>query len=201
MKPESLVLAVAGMCFGVIVGWVLASLDVNRTPVAAPPQAQASTTDDRQPPPLDEARVQALTTILKNDPGNSGAAAQLGEAYFEAERLDEATKWFLEALRLDPKNADASTKLGRTYLYTKGADPALEQLEHSLKISPNHPATLLQKGIVLWQGKQDLDAAAAIWQKLVEVAPNSPEAEAAKQGLQMIASRRGGGASTPPTNQ
>src|SRR5262245_5950335 len=111
MKPESIVLAVAGICFGVIVGWLLARLDINRTPVAAPPQAQAAAPEERQPPVLDEARVQALTTVLKSDPTNSGAAAQLGTVYFEAERFDEAAKWLLEALRLDPKNTDASTEL------------------------------------------------------------------------------------------
>jgi tetratricopeptide (TPR) repeat protein len=202
MKSESIVLAVAGMCFGVIVGWVLASLDINREPVTVPQaQTQAPPSgEERQPPTLDEARVQALRTILKNDPRNSGAAAQLGNVYFEAEKFDEAAEWLLQALKLDPKNTDASTQLGMTYFFTKGPDQALAQFERSLKISPNHARTLLNKGIVLWRGKQDLEAAAATWKKLVELAPNSPEAEMAKQGLQAISGGRGGGASSPPTS-
>jgi tetratricopeptide (TPR) repeat protein len=195
------VLTVAGMCFGVIVGWLLASLDVNRMPVAVPQvQTAAPASDDRRPPPLDDARVQALTTILKNDPRNAGAALQLGNTYFEADQFDEAAKWFQEAMRLDPKDAEASTQLGMTYFFTKGPDPALAQFEHSLKISPNHPGTLLKKGIVLYRGKQDLSGAAAAWQTLVEKAPNSPEAQVAKEGLQAVHGGRGGGTGTPPSS-
>jgi cytochrome c-type biogenesis protein CcmH/NrfG len=207
MKSESIVLAVAGICFGVIVGWVLATVDAGRrpavpqAPAAAAPAATASASaDDRQPPVLDEARVQALTTILQNDPKNSGAAVQLGTVYFEAERFDEARKWYEEGLRLDPKNADASTQLGMTYFVTQGADPALKQFEHSLEISPNHPRTLLNKGIVLWRGKQDLKGAAAVWQKLVASAPNTPEAQMAQQGLQAIGASHEEGATQPPGN-
>jgi cytochrome c-type biogenesis protein CcmH/NrfG len=191
MKPESIVLTVAGMCFGVILGWVLATLNVGRTaPVAAPVVASSSEApaagNERQPEQLDQAQVQALTTILKSDPNNAKAAAQLGETYFKAERMDDAIKWYREALRLDPKNVDASTQLGMSYFIAQGADPALAQFEHSLQLQPNHPRTLLSKGIVLWRGKNDLAGAAAVWKKLVEVAPDSAEAAAAKQGLQAI---------------
>jgi tetratricopeptide (TPR) repeat protein len=201
MKPESIVFTVAGMCFGVIVGWVLANLDLDRARVAAQPVTQATPASDSQPPALDEARVQALTTILNNDPRNAGAAVQLGSTYFEAERFEEAAKWYQQALQIDPKNADASTQLGMTYFFTKGADPALDQFERSLEINPNHPRTLLNKGIVLWRGKQDLQGAAETWQKLVKLAPESPEAEMAQQGLQAISGGRGGGAGTTPSNQ
>lgn len=205
MKPESIVLTVAGMCFGVIVGWVLADLDAGRTggvvvPSAAvtPPQPQAA--ESQGPPPLDEARVQALTTILSSDPTNAGAAIELGSTYFEAEQFEEAVDWYEEALRLDPKSAEASTQLGMTFFFTRGADPALEQLERSLEIDPSHPRTLLSKGIVLWQGKQDLEGAAEAWQTLVALAPDSPEAQAAQQGLQAIAAGRQS-AQSPSNNQ
>jgi tetratricopeptide (TPR) repeat protein len=210
MKAESIVLTVAGMCFGVIVGWVLAGVEANRTAVAPAPQAAAATASpqsqtaaggERQTPVLDEARVQALTTIIKNDPKNAGAAVQLGATYFEADRFDEAIKWYEEGLRLDPKNADASTQLGMSYFIAKGPDRALEQFEHSLQISPNHARTLLNKGIVLWRGKQDLKGAAAAWKKLVEMAPNSPEGQAAKQGLDAIAAARQDGAAGATSNQ
>lgn len=205
MKPESIVLTVAGMCFGVIVGWVLATLEADRVARVMPPaasvaQPQGQTAEAQGPPPLDEARVKALTTILENDPTNAGAAIQLGSTYFEAEQFDKAIEWYEEALRLDPDSAEASTQLGMTYFFTQGPDPALEQLERSLKMDPNHPRTLLSKGIVLWQGKQDLDGAAAAWEKLVALAPDSPEAQAAQQGLQAIAARREG-AQPPASNQ
>jgi tetratricopeptide (TPR) repeat protein len=200
MKAESLVLAIAGMCFGIIVGWLLADLnrDLTARPVAAVTQPAATPSETGE---LDEARVRSLTTIIENDPKNVGAAIELGTTYFEAERFEDAVKWYMEALRLDPRSADASARLGLTLFLTQGADPALQQLEHSLSIDPNYPGALFNKGIVLWRGKQDLDGAAEAWQKLVAVAPNSPEGQAAQQGLQAIAGGQTGGSSAPASNQ
>ena len=43
--------------------------------------------------------------------------------------------------------------------------------------------TLLNQGIVRAFGKQDLQGAAASWQKLIDVAPESQEAAAARRAL------------------
>jgi len=151
---------------------------------------------------LDEARVQQLTTILNSDPKNVGAIVQLGNTYFDAERYPDAIKWYEQALTIDPKNADASTDLGVSYYYTNRADDALKQFENSLRIDAKHTKTLLNQGIVLAFGKQDLNGAAASWQKVVDLAPNSPEAQAAKRGLEGIAaSRTGQQPAGPATNQ
>ena len=197
MKPESIVLTVAGICFGVIVGWLLAGVDAGRRgaqtaaqAAAAAPQGPATTSGEEPAPVLDEARVQALTTIIKNDPKNAGAAVELGTTYFEAQRFEDAIKWYEEGIRLDPNNVDAIAQLGMTFFVTQGADPALQQFEHSLKIRPNHPRTLLNKGIVLWRGKQDLKGAAAAWKTLVDTAPTTPEAQMAQQGLQAIGAQQ-----------
>ena len=201
MKPESIVLAVAGMCFGVIVGWLLATIDADRAAARArttTPVAQTATAgNERQPPTLDKARVQSLTTILQSDPKNAEAAEQLGTTYFEAQQFDEALKWYEEALRLDPENQDAISQLGMTLFVTRGADPALEQFERSLTLGPDHPGTLLNKGIVLWRGKNDLEGAGETWQRLVKAAPDTPEAELARQGLQAIGAGHEGAAETP----
>jgi cytochrome c-type biogenesis protein CcmH/NrfG len=198
MKAESIVLTVAGMCFGVLLGWVLATLNDGRaTPapaVAAAPQASPSAGNERAPEQLDEGQVQALTAIIKSDPTNAEAAEQLGETYFRADRMEEAAKWYGEAVRLDPKNIDASTQLGMSLFFTSGADPALAQLDKSLQLNPNHPRTLLSKGVVLWQGKRDLDGAANAWRKIVEVAPGTQEAQAARQGLQALTGEAAAGA-------
>jgi tetratricopeptide (TPR) repeat protein len=201
MKPESIVLTVAGMCFGVLLGWVLATMNDSRLASAASTvtpaaQQEPSAGNERAPAQLDEGEVQALTTILQNDPNNAGAAAQLAETYFRADRMEEAIKWYREALRLDPANVNASTQLGMALFVVQGADAALAQFEKSLQLDPRHARTLLSKGIVLWQGKNDLAGAEAAWRKVIEVAPDSSEASLAQQGLQGITGR--GGRSTPP---
>lgn len=199
MKAESIVYTIAGMCFGIILGWIIATQQPASSPVpvtqaagAAQQGAAASSASGQQARVLDEARVQQLTTILNSDPKNAGAAVQLGNAYFDAERYSDAIKWYEQALAIDPKNADASTDLGVSYYYSNRPDDALKQFEHSLQIDPRHSKTLLNKGIVLAFGKQDLDGAAASWQKVIDLAPNSPEAQAAQRGLEGIAASKAG---------
>ena len=204
MRSDSIVFAIAGMCFGIILGWVIGTQQAGRRGAAvvqtqqSAPAADAQASATRQPPALDEAKVQGLMTIIKSDPGNVGAHVQLGNAYFDAERYADAIKWYEDGLKLDPKNVDASTDLGVSYYYSNRTDEALKQFDYSLKLNPTHAKTLLNQGIVLAFGKRDLQGATAAWQKVVQLAPGSPEAQAASQGLQGIAAASGRGATPAP---
>jgi cytochrome c-type biogenesis protein CcmH/NrfG len=209
MKSDAIAYTVAGMCFGIILGWVIGTQQANRA--AAPQVAQntasqaaqpaAPANGQRQPPPLDEARVQSLTTILNSDPNNASATVQLANVYFDAERYSDAISWYEKALKLEPNNPDASTDLGVSYYYSGRPDDALRQFDHSLKVNPQHVKTLLNQGIVLAFGKQDLQGAENAWKKVVEIAPNSDEGRAAQRGLEGIASSRQRGSTAPATNQ
>ena len=190
MKTESIVFAVAGMCFGIILGWVIASQQQPAsTPAAAatPAPAAADQAGNQPPPPLNQAAVDAQLTIFKNDPKNAGAALQLGNLYFDAEQYAEAIKWYGESLKIDPKNPDASTDLGISYYYSGQTDQALQQFDASLAMDPNHTKTMLNQGIVMAFGKRDLAGAEAVWKKLVSLSPDSPEGQAAKRALDGIA--------------
>ena len=187
MKPESIVYAIGGMCFGILLGWVIATQQMSQA--AAPPAAAAASAPAQANAPrtLDEGRVQALKTIITSDPKNEDAVIQLANTYFDAERWDDAIEWYEQALKINPKNADASTDLGVSYYYTNRPDNALAQFEHSLTLDPKHTKTMLNKGIVLAFGKENLDAAAAEWQKVVDLAPDSPEGQAARRALEGVA--------------
>jgi cytochrome c-type biogenesis protein CcmH/NrfG len=192
MKAESIVFAVAGMLFGVIVGWIIGSQQAgrpsSRSQSAVQEPADGGGGQTRQAPVLDTGRVQALENVVKNDPKNAEARVQLGNAYFDAERYPDAIKWYEDALKVDPKNVDASTDLGVSYYYSNQPDRALQQFDYSLKLDPNHTKTLLNQGIVRAFGKQDLNGATASWQKVIDVAPGSPEAQAAKRALDTMKS-------------
>ena len=199
MRTDSIVFAIAGMCFGVILGWVIGVQQAGGRFTAAPAAtatAPAQAAQPQAPPPLDEARVQSLMTVIKNDPQNAGAAVQLGNTYFDAERYPDAIKWYQESLRIDPSNPDASTDLGVSLYYSGQTDRALQQFAQSLKLNPKHTKTLLNQGIVLAFGKQDLAGAQAAWKQVVELAPGSPEAQAAQRALEGITAAGHGG--TPP---
>lgn len=191
MKVESVLFAVSGMVFGVIVGWIIGSQQqsapparaaaVQEAPVQAGGQGQAA--PPSQPAVLDEGRVQALQTIVNSDPKNVEARVQLANVYFDGERYKDAIQWYEDALKIDPKNVNASTDLGVSYYYLNQPDRALQQFDHSLAIDPRHTKTLLNQGIVRAFGKQDLDGATSSWQRVVELAPDSPEGQAARRAL------------------
>jgi cytochrome c-type biogenesis protein CcmH/NrfG len=204
MRADSIVFAIAGICFGIILGWVIGVQQAGPRGVAAPAATTASPAPAQgagtaqQPPPLDDAKVQALTTVLKADPKNAGAMVQLANTYFDAERYQDAIKWYEQAVVLDPKNPDASTDLGISYYYTGQTDRALQQFDKSLKIDPKHTKTMLNQGVVLAFGKQDLVGAAAAWKQVVALSPESPEGQAAKRALDGIAAA--GHPGTPATS-
>ena len=192
MKPESFVLGGAGILLGLIAGWLIGSQQPAARSAAAPPAAaQASTGGSSSAPAqpvLDEADAKRLTDIAEKDPSNATPRTQLGNLYFDAERYDDAVKWYEKAVAVDPTNPDVSTDLGVSYYYQNQPDKALAQFQRSLQIDPKHTKTMLNQGIVLAFAKQDLGAANKAWQRVVELAPDSPEGQAAKRALDAMKS-------------
>jgi cytochrome c-type biogenesis protein CcmH/NrfG len=125
---------------------------------------------------------------------------ELGNLYFDAERYGDAIRWYEAALALSPRNVDVSTDLGVSYYYSNQPDRALQQFEHSLEVDPRHTKTMLNMGIVRAFGKQDLEGAAADWQRVVELAPDSPEGRAARQALDAMKAAHPGLTGGPGTS-
>jgi len=188
MKSESIAFGIAGVVFGLIAGWVIGTQQAGtRAPAAAPPAAAAAApaaTGSGQPAAvLDQARVQALSSVAEKEPSNAQARTELGNMYFDAEQYDQAIKWYTEAAKLAPNDVNLSTDLGVAYYYSNQPDRALDQFNHSLQLDPKHTKTLLNVGIVRAFGKQDLAGAADAWQQVLAIAPDSPEGQAAKRAL------------------
>ena len=200
MRKDSVVFGVAGIFFGVLVGWIIGSQQATGVapPAAASASAAAAPSAQAQPP-FDESRAAALKASAERNPSDAETRVQLGNLYFDAERYDDARHWYEEALRVDPRNVNASTDLGIAYYYSNQPDRALAQFDKSLSIDPRHSKTLLNIGIVRAFAKQDLDGAEQAWQRVLDVAPDSPEAAVAKKGLDGLraAHARGAAPGTP----
>ncbi len=190
MSKDAVALGIAGVLFGLLVGWIIGSQQGTGSvsPVAQAPAASSAGGSQSAPPPRDEYRAAALKSTAQQNPGDAAVRVQLGNMYFDAERFSEAVQWYQSALKVSPKDVNASTDLGIAYYYMNQPDRALEQLEYSLKIDPTHSKTLLNQGIVRAFGKQDLKGAQASWERVLQVAPNSEEAVRAKQALDGIRS-------------
>jgi cytochrome c-type biogenesis protein CcmH/NrfG len=179
-------MGVAGVFFGVLVGWIVGSQQGTGRPV--PPAATAggqaaAGANPQAAPALDESRASAMKSTAQQNPTDAVTRVQLGNMYFDAGRFQESADWYEAALKIHPKDVNASTDLGIAYYYMNQPDRALAQFDRSLAVDPDHAKTLLNVGIVRAFGKQDLKGAAEVWQKVLAVAPASEEARAARQAL------------------
>lgn len=189
MRADSIVLAVAGVLFGVIVGWVLGSQQTRTsvpvsTPVAQTAPAGQAAQQGSSAIPVDPERAKALESVAQQNPKDAQPRVQLGNMYFDAEQYPQAISWYEQAFALERKDPNLSTDLGVAYYYTNQPDRAITQFEHSLSIDPKHTKTLLNMGIVRAFGKQDLEGATKAWEQVVAIDPNSREGQAAKKGLE-----------------
>lgn len=213
MKSESVVIGVAGVIFGVLVGWMLGAQQGRSpsAPVAAAAPAPASAPAQgasappqggtRTPAAIDPARVQELEARATAAPKDAAPRKELGNLYFDADRFADAARWYEAALAIEPNDPDTSTDLGICYYYLDQAPRAIRQFEASLAANPRHTKTLLNLGIVRAFGTQDLKGAADAWQQVVAIAPpDSPEARAARQALEGLRTAHpdiAGAAATP----
>ena len=198
MPKESVVFGLAGVFFGILVGWMIGSQQA-RPPAATTSAPPAAAQQAQTAPPFDQSRATTLEATIAKNASDVESRVQLGDLYFDAERFADATRWYEDALKIDPKHVNASTDLGIAYYYMNQPDRALQQFERSLSIDPKHTKTLLNIGIVRAFGKQDLEGAAKVWQEVIDLAPSSPEAGMARQALQGLRSAHPPGGSSSPT--
>jgi cytochrome c-type biogenesis protein CcmH/NrfG len=196
MKTDAIAFGVAGILFGLIAGWIIGTQQAKSDVATAAPAQQSSAAADA-PPPLDENQVSAFKTMAEREASNPVPRVQLGNLYMDAERFDEAGKWYSDALKLSPKDVNISTDLGVSFYYANQPDKALEQFERSLDLDSKHVKTLLYVGIVKAWGKQDLQGAQVAWQQVLQLAPESPEGRQAKEFLERLKASHPGSASPP----
>jgi len=203
MKTESMVFAVAGTLFGLIVGWIIGTQQApgrvvaGGAPVAQMAQAAQNAAPPATRPTLDESQATPQRNIAERDPKNVPSRVKLGDLYFDAGRYPEAMKWYEEALALDPKNVNVSTDLAICYYYTQQADRAITQLSVSLSLDPKHVTTWLNVGVIKAFGKQDLPGATAAWEEVITLAPGSDEAQSARRFLDNLKAAHPDGAMPP----
>ena len=191
MKSDAIAYGVSGILFGLIAGWIIGTHQ-GGPPATQPaaPATNAAPAGGTTATVVNDDQVKAFKAMVEREPSNPSPLVQLGNLYFDAERYDDASQWYLKALKLAPNDVDVSTDLGICYYSLNQPDKALEQFAKSLAINPKHTKTLLNVGIVRAFGKQDLDGAQKVWQTLVNIAPETPEGQRAKQMLEALKSHQ-----------
>lgn len=187
---QTYVMAAVCLLIGVLVGYLVrgssnpagqaAMASAEMQPAAA---AASSGMGQQAMPTLDDMKRMAdkqaepLLAKLKTDPKNLELLNKTALTYKAAHQFQEAIVYFQKALDVDPKNVAIRTDMASCIYYTGNVDGALAELNKSLTYDPKHPGTLMNIGIIKWQGKNDVDGAIAAWQTLLKLNPNFPQKE------------------------
>jgi tetratricopeptide (TPR) repeat protein len=175
--PLTVVTGIAGVMFGIIVGYMLGVSQPpgGSNPVAAATSAQ-TTASAAGPASANERELQEYRNVLASDPQNLRANVELANHLYDAGRYAEAIPYYQQAFTLDPTNVNVSTDLATALYYAGRVDAALAQFDRSLALDPRHGQTLYNLGIVKRDAKSDRQGAIAAWERLLTSDPDYPDA-------------------------
>ncbi|HMK22155.1 MAG TPA: tetratricopeptide repeat protein [Terriglobales bacterium] len=174
---QAYTLCVICLVVGLAGGWLMRG---SQSP-AAPVERVAAATgpadgSSLQPTPeqmrhMADKQAAPLMEHLKSDPGNAKLLAQIGNIYYDTQQFPVAIDYYQRVLQVVPKDASVRTDMATAFWYTGNADTAIAEFNRALSDEPNKPNALFNLGIVQWQGKMDIKAALASWQRLLNTNP------------------------------
>ena len=122
----------------------------------------------------DEAR-QVCETVLKADANNVQARETLGEMEFRAQHLEEARKWFGEAVKLDPRNYLADYYYGLVSIQAGHPDDALIEtsLRAAIQSNPAFAPAYERLAAYLGMNHKNMDEAFSLIKTAVKLDPGN----------------------------
>ncbi len=148
----------------------------------------AGVTDDGEPT---EESLKDLEAKRADAPGDVGVLLDLGEAYFYAQRLDEAERTYNEALDMEPENT--AGQVGRALVWhaqgrSKKAETALRR---ALKDHPDDQEAHFSLAIVCFSDGR-VDEAKHHWQAAADIDSQSDTGKRSQSFVDLLENRRSG---------
>lgn len=107
---------------------------------------------------------------LTLSPDHVIALGNLGNAYRDLQRWDDARAVLEHAVAVAPEDAEANYSLGMVYAQLNDTDRAYEYLQQALKLRPDYPEALNNLG-VLYLRTDRIEEAIASFEKCIKLAP------------------------------
>jgi cytochrome c-type biogenesis protein CcmH/NrfG len=208
MNKNLLLGAVGGLLVGVLVGYTIglskgmseaqkllgtAPLPAFEAPAGMPqmppgmPPGAPSGMPPAAPSPEVFQRIEMNQKLVAKDPRLVGVWIQLGNDYFDTRQHQKAIDAYGKALAINPSNPDVLTDQGVMYRDLGRFDEAIANFEKAGKIDPNHVQSAYNLGVVWANDKHDSAKATAAFNKVISIAPTSPQASEARRALADIA--------------
>ena len=184
VKKSTTIMCVAlALCLGVFLGNLLTVIYS-----AQPSAQQARAVQQAQPnqPQISQSQASKiidLERLTRNQPDNATPWQQLGNAYYDANRPENAISAYNKSLALDDSSADVWTDLGTMYRRTGQYQKAIDSYNSALMIDPIHANALFNKGIVYVHDLKQKEKGVAVWEKLLAANPSvkTPQGQPLKE--------------------
>jgi cytochrome c-type biogenesis protein CcmH/NrfG len=166
---------------------------VRATPLAVDPNvptdlSAAGGPSSAAPPsaPVDMARVQALTTKIKQNPRDFDSIVELANINFDQRSFNDAINLYKKALEIRPDEQTVRTDMGTAMFYQNRFDEAIAVFQQTLQTDPKNAQALFNLGVTMLHGKKDPKAAMDYWEKMIEANPDHPQAVFVKEQIQKL---------------
>ncbi len=147
----------------------------------------------------DNAR-ELLEVSLHFEPHVLEAHTCLGNTYIKLGDFERARSQYEKVIEVDPRNGEAYYTLGVCYQKVNDIPRAKRSFQVAVQLK-DHPNSHFYLAKLL-EGEKDYATAVVHWTRFVELAPGSPQAEAARQRIQKLVQLAGAQASggAPPAS-
>jgi len=191
MKRENLAFLVAGLAFGVLIGFgsyhavhSTPTLDDAPPTVSAPsPQGPMAPTQTGGPnaaggAPM-VARVNELKRMLQEKPDDPQVLLALANLHYDAAMWEQAAGYYERVAQIEP-NADMLTDLGVCYRGLRQFDKAIETFARANEQDPTHWQSLYNTVIVAGFDTDRIEIARQALASMEAIEPQPPELEPAR---------------------
>jgi cytochrome c-type biogenesis protein CcmH/NrfG len=145
-------------------------------PGGAPPAASAN--DNFQ------ARIVQMQQVVARDPKNADAWIQLGNDYFDTRQPQKAIEAYSRALELRPNDPNVLTDQGVMYRETGQFQKAIANFVKASEADPKHVQSLFNAGVVYLNDLKQPKKAIDLWNKVIQVAPQSEQAAQSRAAIE-----------------
>jgi tetratricopeptide (TPR) repeat protein len=128
-------------------------------------------------------QINALELLVKADPKNREAWVHLGNIYFDAHQPRQSVDAYARALQLQPDDPNVLTDQGVMYRELHEHQKALANFQKANRLQPTHVQSLYNQGVVYGFDLHDRAKAIEIWNRVIQLAPQSEDAARARAAL------------------
>jgi tetratricopeptide (TPR) repeat protein len=137
--------------------------------------------------PLDAAeQIASARQVVEKDPKNLRAWIALGNLYFDTHQPQKSVDAYARALELKPDDPDVLTDQGVMFRALGAYDKAIANFQKASQVDPKHLPSLYNLGVVYAFDLKDVPKAEDAWNRLIQLAPGSENANQARQALAQV---------------